>query len=158
PAPSLARRPLDRHRHPPRQAARHLGVRPRGVATLRFLELGWTRKPAVPPLFRRPVMSKTNKIVSTAMAKLGDAGAKAKKAWNKADLAKKAGALVSAGAGAAAVKRGSSAAIKAVRKHPVGTAVGAAALAAVGAAVYAVNKRKKAAAAGGTAKKSTQVT
>ena len=44
-------------------------------------------------------MSKTNKIVSTAMAKLGDAGAKAKKSWNKADLAKKAGALVSAGAG-----------------------------------------------------------
>ena len=42
-------------------------------------------------------MSKTSKIVSTAMTKLGDAGAKAKKSWNKADLAKKAGALVSAG-------------------------------------------------------------
>ena len=50
-------------------------------------------------------MSKTNKIVPTAMTKLGDTGAKAKKAWNQADLAKKAGALVSAGASVTLVGR-----------------------------------------------------
>jgi len=90
--------------------------------------------------------SKTNQIVSTALAKLNDGSAMAKKAWKNSDITSKASALVGAGAGLAAIKKGSSAAVKTVRKHPVGAAVTAAALAAVGAAVYAVNKRKKAAA------------
>ena len=98
-------------------------------------------------------MSKTSKIVSTALAKLSDGGEIAKKAWKNSDLTSKASALVGAGAGLAAVKKGGAAAVKTVRKHPVGAAVTAAALAAVGAAVYAVNKRKKAAAAKPAAKK-----
>ena len=68
-------------------------------------------------------MSKTKEIVSTALAKLGDTGAAAKKAWNKSDLTSKASALVGAGAGLAAVKKGGAAAVKTVRKHPVGAAV-----------------------------------
>lgn len=99
-------------------------------------------------------MSKTSKIVSTALATLNDGTALAKKAWKNSDLTSKASALVGAGAGLAAAKKGGAAAIKAVRKHPVGTAVTAAALAAVGAAVYVVNKRKTAAAKP-AAKKST---
>ncbi len=98
--------------------------------------------------------SKTSKIVSTALAKLSDGGDMAMKAWKNSDLTSKASALVGAGAGLAAVKKGGAAAVKAVRKHPVGTAVTAAALAAVGAAVYVVNKRKSAAAKP-AAKKST---
>ena len=42
-------------------------------------------------------MSKTKEIVSTAIAKLGDTGAAAKKVWDKSDLASKASALVGAG-------------------------------------------------------------
>ena len=98
-------------------------------------------------------MSKTNKIVSTALAKLNDGSAMAKKAWKDSDLTSKASALVGAGAGLAAIKKGGSAAVKSVRKHPVGAAVTAATLAAVGAAVYMVNKKKKAAAAKPAAKK-----
>lgn len=104
-------------------------------------------------------MSKTKEIVNTALAKLSDTGAAAKKAWDKSDLTSKASALVGAGAGLAAVKKGGSAAVKTVRKHPVGAAVAAATLAAVGAAVYVANKRKKAAAKPGSkqivAKKAT---
>lgn len=92
-------------------------------------------------------MSKSSKIVSTALATLSDGSEMAKKAWKNSDLASKASALVGAGAGLAAIKKGGSAAVKTVKKHPVGAAVTAAAIAAVGAAVYAVNKRKKAAAA-----------
>jgi len=99
-------------------------------------------------------MSKTSKIVSTALATLNDGSAMAKKAWKNSDLAGKASALVGAGAGLAAIKKGGSAAVKTVRKHPVGAAVTAAAIAAVGAAVYAVSKRNKAAAAKPAAKKS----
>jgi len=102
-------------------------------------------------------MSKSSKIVSTALAKLNDGGAMAKKAWKNSDLTSKASALVGAGAGLAAIKKGGSAAVKTVRKHPVGAAVTAAALAAVGAAVYAVNKRKKAAAKPAAKKTSKQV-
>ena len=98
-------------------------------------------------------MSKTSKIVSTALTKLSDGGTAARKAWNNSDLATKASALVGAGAGLAAVKKGGSAAVKTVRKHPVGAAVAAATLAAVGTAVYVVNKRRKAAAAKPAAKK-----
>lgn len=97
-------------------------------------------------------MSKSSKIVSTALAKLNDGSAMARKAWKNSDLTGKATALVGAGAGLAAIKKGGSAAVKTVRKHPVGAAVTAAALAAVGAAVYAVNKRRKAAAAKPAAK------
>lgn len=92
-------------------------------------------------------MSKSSKIVSTALATLSDGSEMAKKAWKNSDLAGKASALVGAGAGLAAIKKGGTAAVRTVRKHPVGAAVTAAALAAVGAAVYAVNKRNKAAAA-----------
>jgi len=102
-------------------------------------------------------MSKSSKIVSTALAKLNDGSAMAKKAWKNSDLTSKASALVGAGAGLAAIKKGGSAAVKTVRKHPVGAAVTAAALAAVGAAVYAVNKRKKAAAKPAAKKTSKQV-
>jgi hypothetical protein len=101
-------------------------------------------------------MSKTNKIVSTALAKLNDGSAMAKKAWKNSDLASKASALVGAGAGLAALKKGGSAAVKTVRKHPVGAAVTAATLAAVGAAVYMVNKKKKASAAKPAAKKASK--
>jgi hypothetical protein len=92
-------------------------------------------------------MSKTKEIVNTALAKLSDTGAAAKKAWDKSDLTSKASALVGAGAGLAAVKKGGAAAVKTVRKHPVGAAVAAATLAAVGAAVYVANKRRSAATA-----------
>jgi len=102
-------------------------------------------------------MSKSSKIVSTALAKLNDGSAMAKKAWKNSDLTSKASALVGAGAGLAAIKKGGSAAVKTVRKHPVGAAVTAAALAAVGAAVYAVNKRNKAAAKPAAKKTSKQV-
>lgn len=101
-------------------------------------------------------MSKTKKIVSTALAKLNDGSAMAKKAWKNSDLSSKASALVGAGASLAAMKKGGSAAVKTVRKHPVGAAVTAATLAAVGAAVYVVNKRKKVQAA--VKKASKQIT
>ncbi|MBP6596396.1 MAG: hypothetical protein KA196_02670, partial [Arenimonas sp.] len=61
-------------------------------------------------------MSKTNKIVSTALATLSDGTAMARKAWKDSDLAGKASALVGAGAGLAAVKKGAAAAAKTVRK------------------------------------------
>ncbi len=102
-------------------------------------------------------MSKTNKIVSTALAKLNDGSAMAKKAWKNSDLTSKASALVGAGAGLAAMKKGGSAAVKTVRKHPIGTAVTAATLAAVGAAVYLVNKKKKDAAKPAAKKASKQI-
>ena len=88
-------------------------------------------------------MSKTKEIVSTAVAKLGDA----KKAFEKADLVGKASRIAGVGAGLAMAKKGGSAAVKTVRKHPGGTAVTAAALAAVGAAVYLAKKKKAGAAA-----------
>ena len=84
-------------------------------------------------------MSKSSKIVSTALATLSDGSEMARKAWKNSDLAGKASALVGAGAGLAAMKKGGVAAVKTVKKHPVGAAVTAAALAAVGAAVYVVN-------------------
>ncbi len=93
-------------------------------------------------------MSKTKEIVSTAVAKLGDA----KKAFEKADLVGKASRIAGVGAGLAMAKKGGSAAVKTVRKHPVGTAVTAAALAAVGAAVYLAKKKKAGAAAKPAAK------
>ena len=101
-------------------------------------------------------MSKTKEMVSTALTtlnkkgakalgKLNEGGAIAKQVWKDTDLAGKASAIIGAGAGLAAVTQGGTAAVKAVRKHPVGAAVAAASLAAVGAAVYAVKKRKDAA-------------
>lgn len=97
-------------------------------------------------------MSKTKEIVSTAVAKLGDA----KKAFEKADLVGKASRIAGVGAGLAIAKKGGAAAVKTVRKHPVGTAVTAAALAAVGAAVYLAKKKKAGAAKPATAKAGTK--
>lgn len=85
-------------------------------------------------------MSKTKQIVAAAKSRLGEAT----KAFKKASLAKKAGSIAGVGASLALAKKGGSAAVKTVRKHPVGTAVATAALAAVGAAVYAVRKKKAA--------------
>ena len=101
-------------------------------------------------------MSKTKEMVSTALTTLNKSGAKAlgklneggaiaKQVWKDTDIAGKASAIVGAGAGLAAIRKGGTAAVKAVRKHPVGAAVAAASIAAVGAAVYAVKKRKDAA-------------
>lgn len=85
-------------------------------------------------------MSKTKELVNTAIEKLGQA----KDAFGKADLAGKAGRIAGVGAGLALARKGGSAAVKTVRKHPVGAAVAAAAVAAVGAAVYLAKKKKAA--------------
>lgn len=83
-------------------------------------------------------MSKTKVLVNTAIEKLG----RAKEAFGEADLAGKAGRIAGVGAGLALARKGGSAAVKTVRKHPVGAAVAAAAVAAVGAAVYLAKKKK----------------
>lgn len=115
--------------------------------------------------------SKTDKILSTGLTLVRDAGAAVAdsaivnkvgtslvKAVPKAkQLGKTVSGMVSVGAGLAIAKKGGKAAIAVARKNPVATAAAAVALAGLGVAVAVVRKRKKArdAAAGagtGTAK------
>ena len=108
--------------------------------------------------------SQTEKLLNTGLSLVRDAGSAAvekgtslvKVAGPKAGkLASKLKNAVSVGAAVAVARKGSQAAVKAVRKNPVAAAAGAVALAGLGVAVVVARKRKQereAAAKSGTAK------